>query len=147
VVEWLCGGLAVDLYLGEFIGIAADEEFPAARLGGDPVGTVGGSGIDEAACLLAAAVCCAVVLIRIALGHGGGCGDKCQGGGGKLIHPVVAEGELGGGIAAKLSLPSGDITIWLMGVVELAENAGGIDAVSKVGEGLEATEVVEIWSD
>jgi hypothetical protein len=75
------------------------------------------------------------------------CGRVGQRGGGELIHTVVAEGELGGGIAAKRSLPRRDISFRLIGVVELVEDAGGTDAVSKVGEGLEPSAVIKLPGD
>lgn len=102
------------------------------------VGVVRGGGVDDVARLLTAAVSGAVVLIGVALGNRAGCGGKCQRGGGELIHTVVAEGELGGGIAAELPLPGGDVAVRQIAVLELAEDAGGVGSVGKMGDGLEA---------
>ena len=42
---------------------------------------------------------------------------------GELIDKVIAEGHLGGGCAAELALPRGDVAIFEVGVVKLAEGA------------------------
>ena len=90
------------------------------------------------ASLLAAAVARFVVLVAVALGDGSEVCHGSDGSRGELIDKVIAEGHLGGGGATELALPGGDVAVFEIGVIELAEGAGGIACVGEVVDGFEA---------
>lgn len=67
-----------------------------------------------------------IVLIGIAIRNRARRGGEGKSGGGELVRSVIAEGKLGGRIAAGLPLPGGDVAVCQISVVELAQGAGWV---------------------
>ena len=140
VFWWGCDGcgLAVYFHFRRFVGVSRNEDFSAVCGVGDLIGVVVEGAGNCTAALLTAAITCFVVLVTVALGDGSEIGHGGDGSRGELIDKVIAEGHLGGGGAAELALPSGDVAVFEVGVIELAEGAGGVACVGEVVDGFEA---------